>query len=90
MKESCRHEKFAAHVEVLRYEDEEGFMADIQIHCEQCRVAFCFLGLPKGLDLNGAAVSVGGETARLAIVPKDGRTLTTNPLLQGFLITRRQ
>ncbi|HKB35360.1 MAG TPA: hypothetical protein VKD72_02835 [Gemmataceae bacterium] len=39
------------------------------IRCEQCGTPFRFIGLPAGLGLNGAAVSVDGTEARLAIAP---------------------
>jgi hypothetical protein len=45
-------------------------MADINIHCTDCKEEFQFLGLKPGLDLNGAAVSVDGLEARIAIAPK--------------------
>lgn len=63
----CKHERFEANVDVNRLEDSGRFCADVRIHCGQCKEPFRFLGLPAGLDLNGAAVSVDGTEARLAI-----------------------
>lgn len=63
----CKHENFDAHVRVNRLTDSGRFSADIGIKCRECGVPFRFLGLPAGLDLNGAAVSADGTEARLAI-----------------------
>jgi len=63
----CPHEQFEAHVDVNRLSDSGRFCADVRIHCVQCGERFRFLGLPAGLDLNGAAVSLDGTEARLAI-----------------------
>lgn len=63
----CAHENFEASVEVSRLADSGRFMADVRVKCSQCGEPFRFLGLPTGLDLNGASVSVDGEEARLAI-----------------------
>lgn len=63
----CNHEQFDATVTVNRLEDSGRFVADVRVKCVQCGEPFRFLGLPTGLDLNGAAVSVDGQEARLAI-----------------------
>lgn len=69
----CPHEHFDAHVKVGRLLRKEGdthanrFCADITIKCLQCGEPFRFLGLPCGLDLEGASVSADGTEARLAI-----------------------
>lgn len=63
----CPHELFRADVAVNRLSDSGRFNADIRIRCEQCGEPFRFLGLPAGIDLNGAAVSADGTEARLAI-----------------------
>lgn len=65
----CEHDLFSAEVDVNRLEDVGRFCADVRIKCSQCNLPFRFLGLPAGVDLNGAAVSVNGEEARLAIAP---------------------
>lgn len=63
----CKHMNFVADVAVNRLEDSGRFSADIKINCKECGEPFRFLGLPVGLDLNGACVSVDGTEARLAI-----------------------
>lgn len=73
---TCPHENFKANVAVGRIEPTPPakgmrFCADVRINCTQCGVPFRFLGLPAGLDLNGASVSVDGEEARLAIGTPD-------------------
>ena len=64
---NCKHENFKANVTVNKLTDSGRFMADIRIHCNQCGEAFRVLGLPCGLDLNGAAVDVDGTELRIAI-----------------------
>lgn len=85
----CQHEIFDAQVTVNRLEDTGRFNADVRIVCQQCNTPFRFIGLPAGLDLNGAAVSIDGCEARLAIAPK-GEVVA--PLesteVQGFTVRR--
>jgi hypothetical protein len=64
---NCKHEQFEAKVKVNRLEDSGRFNADITIRCVQCNIPFRFLGLPCGVDLDGAAVSADGTEARMAI-----------------------
>lgn len=66
----CKHEIFDCSVNVARFEDIGRFSADVRIVCQQCNTPFRFIGLPAGVDLNGAAVSIDGTEARLAIAPK--------------------
>lgn len=68
--ETCDHPDFEAKVTVNRLEDTGRFNADVSIRCVACQTPFRFIGLPYGLDLNGAAVSVDGTEARLTIAPK--------------------
>lgn len=93
--EDCQHENFDAEVNVARIQKSDAdptihrWQADITIKCHECGLPFRFIGLPAGLDMNGAAVSVDGAEARLAIAPK-GHVLT--PLestdVQGFTVRR--
>src|SRR5262249_3850714 len=71
----CEHEDFEAQVDVARMPAQEGgpirrYMADVRVKCAQCGLPFRFIGLPAGLDLNGACVSVDATEAHLAIAPK--------------------
>lgn len=74
---ACKHEQFMADVAVNRFEDTGGFMAEVRIKCSQCELPFEFLGLEPGYDNQGARVSLDGQEALLAIVPKGARP---NPL----------
>ena len=67
----CKHEDFIANVRVERMEDIGKFAADVTVKCSQCGQPFKFLGLPGGSLMDGAAVSVDGTEARLAIAPQD-------------------
>ena len=71
MSDKCEHQDFFATVTVNRLEDSGRFSADVAIRCQECRTPFRFIGLPGGIDLNGAAVSADGCEARLAIAPQD-------------------
>ncbi len=67
---SCKHEGFACSVAVNRLEDSGRFTADVTIECDQCGVQMVFLGLPRGVDIDGAATDLFGTEARLAIHPR--------------------
>lgn len=67
----CDHPDFSAVVTVNRFLDTGRFMADVKISCSRCNLPFQFLGLPLGVNLAGAAMSVDGREARLAIAPSD-------------------
>ncbi len=67
---TCPHEHFESTVNVNRLVDIGRFTAEIKIRCVDCGAPMRFLGLPLGLDLNGAAVSVDGTEGRFAIHPK--------------------
>lgn len=81
----CAHMNFNANVVVNRLEDIGRFSADVTINCTECGMPFRFCGLPMGLNLNGAAVSVDGLEARLSILPEDR---IPSPLegIQGYKI----
>jgi len=66
---TCKHEQFFVNASVARLEDIGRFSVDIKIHCEQCGKPMRFVGLPIGLDLNGAACSPDGTEGRFAIHP---------------------
>ncbi len=51
-------------------EDSGRFLLGVRVHCQDCGKPFVFLGLPAGVNLEGAAVSVDGTEARLAIAPE--------------------
>ena len=67
---ACPHEKFVCSVTVNNIDDIGRFLADVKIRCDQCGVPFRFIGLPAGVDLNGAATSIDATEACLAIAPK--------------------
>lgn len=86
----CKHPEFETAVSVARLEDSGRFMADVSVRCVACQMPFRFIGLPAGLDLNGAAVSADGTEARLAIAPR-GEVLTVlDEGVTGFTIRREK
>lgn len=88
MPESCKHESFAAEVDVNRLEDSGRFSADVRIACADCGLKFRFIGLPCGLDLNGAAVSIDATEARLAIAPVGQVVSVLEGAPTGFSVRR--
>jgi len=69
MSKNCDHNDFTAAVEVQHLIDVMKWVLEIQVTCQQCGMMFRFLGLPQGVDLDGAAASVDGTEARLSIAP---------------------
>lgn len=86
---SCSHPDFEVHVAVNRLEDNGRFNADVRINCCACGSPFRFYGLPVGLNLDGAAVSVDGTEARLAIGPI-GRVPPKIKGVTGFTVTKKE
>lgn len=85
---SCRHENFVANVTVNRLGPEDGpmdFNADVRIKCSGCNLDFKFLGLERGLNFDGAAMSYDQTEAHLAISPDGQPTMGGDP--RGFRIS---
>lgn len=66
---ACRHKDFAASVAVQRLEDIGRFVAEVQVCCAQCGLAFSFLGLPHAITVERPSVSIDATTASLPIEP---------------------
>ena len=81
----CKHMNFGAHVRVARLEDSGRFMVEIRVACCDCGKPFQFIGLPPGLDLDGATVSLDGLEANLAICP-EGQRPSPMQSLMGYTI----
>lgn len=92
----CNHLSFKASVAVGRIlrdgapEDSkpDRYCADVTINCAICGVAMRFIGLPAGLDLNGAATSADATEARLAIAPAGEVISVIDGAIHGFSIKR--
>ena len=85
----CLHENFIADVAVNRIESNIlRFMADVTVKCSTCGSPFRFIGLPTGLDLNGACVSADGQEARLAIAPANEVYSILEDRCTGFTIRK--
>jgi len=73
----CKHDTFHAEVQVNRIDDGKHYQADVQIWCQICGKQFQFIGLPKGVNLEGATMSADHKEARLAIeLCKDSPSIT--------------
>lgn len=88
--DGCDHPGFNASVEVSRLEDIGRFTADVKIECAVCGVPMRFIGLPTGLDLNGASVSVDGTEGRFAIAPKGEVVSELEGTPVGFTVRKRE
>ena len=84
----CKHLEFVAFVEVNRLEDSGRFAAEVRIECKDCKIPFVFRGLPPGLNLDGAAMSIDGTEARLAIAPQTEETKPWDGAT-GFKVTKQ-
>lgn len=85
---SCKHNTETSATVNLNYLEDSGrYMADVTLSCVTCGKRFKFLGLPLGLDLNGAAVSFDGHTASLAVAP-DGETIPPLKGVEGYSIRK--
>lgn len=88
----CEHKDFVASVDINRIEPEEGdggkirFTVDLRVQCADCELPFRFIGLPSGLDMNGASVSINGEEACLAIAPRGEVISVLEGAAQGFTV----
>jgi len=88
----CEHENFDVAATINRMSEVDNgpikrYQADIRIVCAECKLPFRFVGLPIGLDLTGAAVSVDGEEGRFAILPR-GEVITPLDGVGGFTVKR--
>lgn len=84
----CVHHSFASSVTVNRLEDIGRFVVDVTVACSECGVRFRFIGLPSGVDLNGAATNADGTEARLAIAPAGEVVSALEGAPQGFTMRR--
>jgi hypothetical protein len=84
MNKDCAHTKtHTTTTEINHFADSGGYMVEIGVKCGECGQPFRFLGLPLGLNLNGATISIDGLTARLAVAPAN-RSLHPLEGVTGF------
>ncbi len=83
---SCEHHNFQADVGVARIEDKKRFMAEIRVRCADCGTPFQFMGLPPGLNYDGATVSLDGLEANIGIRPQGQRPSPLDHLM-GYTVT---
>lgn len=82
----CKHEDFSVCANVIKLENTGQWTMDVTVDCMQCGHPFVFLGLPFGVNLNGAATSLDGTEGRFGLCPK-GETPKTGGL-SGFTVNR--
>lgn len=79
---ACKHEGFAARVNVNCMEDTGRFIADVTITCMQCSLPFEFVGIPAGLAWDRPTVAVDGAEVHLPIEPQYQVTLRNHARLE--------
>lgn len=84
----CKHEDFGVEANITRPEDTGQFQMDVRVKCVQCGLPFRFIGLPAGVDLNGAATSVDATEGRFAIAPKGQVISVLEGGVHGFSVRR--
>ena len=79
----CDHTHILTETKVVYMPDIHQRQAEIRLPCQDCGLVFHFKGLPMGLNLHGAAVSVDGTEGRFALgegplpIGKSGRATFT-------------
>ncbi len=68
--DGCKHHRLDVSKSIESLEDTGRWILKLKIRCADCRTPFLFQGLPKGLDLEGAATDLTGTVARLALLPE--------------------
>lgn len=82
---ACPHMNFDAKVSVARIEDIGRFVAEVRIHCIECKAPFQFLGVSPGFNYDAPTVTLDGLEANLPICPQ-GTQPTPLQGLQGYTI----
>lgn len=77
----CPHMNFDATVSVARIEDVGRFVAEVRIHCMDCKVEFQFAGIQPGFNYEAPTVTLDGLEANLPIFPNGARPTP----LQGLM-----
>lgn len=85
MTEQCKHLNFHATVRVARIEDIGRFVAEVRIHCIECKAPFQFLGVQPGFNYESPTVSLDGLDGNFPICPQ-GMQPTPLQGLQGYTI----
>jgi hypothetical protein len=65
----CKHETFEAVVQVVRLNDVDRHIAEIQVRCQDCGVRFRWLGFERGLHPTEPRVSIDEFELRAPITP---------------------
>lgn len=87
---NCQHKAFDCNCTVNRLEDVQRFCMDVTVTCAECGEKFRFIGLPAGLDLNGASVSVDGTEGHFAIAPRSEVWTPLENTSTGFTVRKTQ
>lgn len=79
---ACEHPTgYTLNSKLNKFEDRPGkMMLELTLICQDCGAPFVFLGLPVGLAMSGATVSVDGTELRIAVAAPG----SPGPLEQSF------
>lgn len=78
-KPACRHEKIEVKHRIKYIEALDRYVLSVIVQCAQCQAYFRFLGLPRGVDLEGATLAVDGTTGLFGIYPENQTPKVLSP-----------
>ena len=82
---TCEHHHFCGEFIVNRIEDIGRIVAEVRIHCTDCKQPFQFIGCSPGFNYDGPTVSLDGLELNVPICPQ-GATPTPLQGLLGFSV----
>jgi hypothetical protein len=65
----CKHEGFSISCNVSYLADVGKWIAEVQIGCAQCGLAFSFTGLPQAISIDRASLNIDATVLSLPIEP---------------------
>jgi len=65
------HKNFDTETRMVYFPEISKYLLEIRVVCDTCRMPMRFIGLPNGVDFNGAATDPDSVEGRFAMLPKD-------------------
>jgi len=65
------HKNFSTDLKIIYFEEIDKYLAELVVECGECGCPMRFIGLPNGVDFNGAATSPDSVEGRFAMLPVD-------------------
>lgn len=85
---ACAHESFVVNADITRLTDTDngpvtGYSASIRVNCDQCGLAFRFMGLPFGSHFAEPRLSADSEELRAPLEPAYVKEVLGMPKVSG-------